>query len=618
MQEAKSKYLPIIHLSLLAVTIFITYSTVFGAGFMSWDDPDYILHNADIQSFTGETIQHWFARFYIGNYHPLTLFSYAIDYVIGKQDPFSYHLTNVLLHIVNAGLVYVLVNRIQQQKWVGFFVALLFAVHPVQTETVSWVAERKNVLYALFFLGSLICYVGYIIEDRRKLWIAAFLLGLASMLCKPAAITLPFALIAIDVWMHRDLSSGKLWLQKFPFLVLSIIFGIIAIKAQKQGDFLNQHSGFGIFDTIVFAGYAYVQYIINLFVPIKLSVLYPYPLGIGAVQILYTLIAISILALGVIAYRKKWYVLCGGILFYTVNIALVLQFVQFGEVLMADRYLYLPCIGIWLPVVYYLYQAVGAKSKEVVSIVALGIVGLIFLVAAQKRNSIWLSELAFWQSVTDTFPESSVAQSSLGGVYMKQGDYEDALDHIQKAVTLDARNYKAWYNLGVLHLRKGHYREASAALDQCIAINEYPKALFSRALLSQQTGQYLRALNDINKVLEKEPENARAYYVKGNCEDENGNYEQAIGSYNKAVEYGDGDPIFYLGRGIAEVKAGNAQDAITDMGHVIDHNPKSGQAWYWRGLAKQQIGLEPCHDLNMARNLHYREAEAALIKYCND
>jgi tetratricopeptide (TPR) repeat protein len=301
-----------------------------------------------------------------------------------------------------------------------------------------------------------------------------------------------------------------------------------------------------------------------------------------------------------------------------VNIALVLQFVQFGEVLMADRYLYIPCLGIWLPIVYYLYEAIGQKGKEIVVSIILCVVALVFLFATQKRNNIWLSELAFWQSVTDTFPESSVAQSSVGGVYMKQGDYAEALDHIQKAVTLDDKNYKAWYNLGVLHLRRGKYKEAEDALDRCIAINEYSKALFSRALLFQQTGQYLRALNDINKVLEKEPNNARAYYVKGSCEDEDGDYQQAIGSFNKAIEYGDGDPIFYLGRGIAEVKSGNAQDAITDMGHVIDHNPKSGQAWYWRGLAKEQIGLEPCHDLNMARNLHYREAEAALIKYCND
>ncbi|MBS1779524.1 MAG: tetratricopeptide repeat protein [Bacteroidetes bacterium] len=618
MQIAKAKYLSVIHLSLLAAVVLIAYSSVFGAGFMSWDDPDYILHNTDIQTFTGETVKNWFTQFYIGNYHPLTLFSYAIDYLVGKQDPFQYHLTNIALHIVNAGLVYVLVNRIQQQKWVSFFVALLFAIHPVQTETVSWVAERKNVLYALFFLGSLICYAGYVIEDHRKLLVSTFILGLASMLCKPAAITLPFALIAVDIWMHRDLATSKIWLQKLPFIALSIIFGIVAVKAQKQGNFLDQHPELGGLDTLLFAGYAYVQYIVNLFVPLRLSVLYPYPQSAGAIQIVYTLIAIAILVLGIIAYKKKWYILSGGILFYTVNIALVLQFVQFGEVLMADRYLYLPSLGIWLPIVFYIYKVAGTKGKEQMATIALGIAGLIFLAATQKRNNIWLSELAFWQSVTDTFPESSVAQSSVGGVYMKQGDYAEALEHIQKAVALDDKNYKAWYNLGVLHLRRGKYREAEDALDRCIAINEYSKALFSRALLFQQTGQYLRALNDINKVLEQEPDNARAYYVKGSCEDQDGDYQQAIGSFNKAIEYGDGDPIFYLGRGIAEVKSGNAQDAITDMGHVIDHNPKSGQAWYWRGLAKEQIGLEPCHDLNMARNLHYRDAEGALIKYCND
>ena len=245
------------------------------------------------------------------------------------------------------------------------------------------------------------------------------------------------------------------------------------------------------------------------------------------------------------------------------------------------------------------------------------VVVAVFAVLTYQRNDIWQSEKQFWMAITETFPNSAVAQSSLGGVYMKEGDYISAEQYIDKAVVLDANNYKAWYNKGVLHLRKVELSLAAQALDKCIALKEYPKALFSRALLHQQAGHPLQAMQDVEKVLAEEPHNARAHFIMGNCLEQNGNFETAIASYNKAIEYGDGDPLFYIRRGIAKVNMHDNQAAIHDFSLVIEKNANNGEAWYWRGMAKQLAGQMPCHDLNKARNLGYKEAEQALVKFCN-
>lgn len=601
-------------MAMLIAAVVLAYINIPGAGFISWDDADYISNNPDIHGFAN--IGKWFSSFYIGNYHPLTMASYAIDYMIGGNAPVQYHITNLILHGGTTLLLYAFVNNIQGNKWVAFFVALLFAIHPVQTESVSWVAERKNVLSGFFFVWAMLVYTRYAGEEKKLTMLWVVLLGIAAMLSKATAVALPVSLLAVDIWLHRPLKQVKVWVEKLPLLLIALAVGIVAIKAQAAGEFLNEHRTNSFIDTIAYAGYAYVQYILQLLVPAKLSVLYPYP-TLSALQWVYTLIAAGIMALAVVAYRKQWFVLCGGIVFYTVNIALVLQFVQFGEVLRADRYLYIACIGVWVPLVQYAFDWIGLKLKEITPIIVLTIVSLVFIVLTYQRNDIWQSEKQFWQAITVTFPNSAIAQSSLGGVYMKEGDYATAQPYINEAVRLDANNYKAWYNKGVLHLRKGELEEAATALDKSIAIYEYPKALFSRALLHQQAGHPLQALEDVEKVLATEPNNARAHFIKGNCLVQNGNYETAIASYNKAITYGDGDPLFYLKRGEAHVQTRAYEAAIHDFSLVIEKKADNGEAWYWRGIAKQLAGQMPCHDLNKARNLGYKDAEQALVKFCN-
>jgi tetratricopeptide (TPR) repeat protein len=612
-EKSKTKWLDI---AVLITAVIVAYFKVFHAGFMNWDDGDLVLHNPDIRSINGHTIYAWSSQFYLGNYHPLTLFSYALDFAMGKTQPFIYHFTNVLLHCANTCLLYIFIKRLRQDNNVALFVALIFALHPSQTESVSWIAERKTVLSAIFYLLALIRYTAYVRKPSVRGMAAVILLGIGAMLSKATAVALPLSLIAVDIWMQRSFREKSVWLEKLPLFLLALIIGITAIRAQASGRFMDVHAPISAFDTILYAGYAYMLYIVHLFVPVNLSAMYPYPTAVGWPQYLFCALAVGVISLAVIAWRRKWTVLCGGILFYSANIVFVLQFVQFGESLMADRYMYLASIGLLYPAVYYLFQWLRGTAKESVAKFVGGTVAVLFLALTFLRNDIWLSDYNFFNALLDAFPNSAVAQYSAGAQFMMAGENDKAEIHLSKAVELDPNNYKAWHNKGVLHLRQGRYMEALDALNRSIAINDYYKAYFTRAMLYQATQQPKLAISDIDKVLEVQPDNARALFIKGDCLGQLGNANAALDNYNKAIQYDDKEPIFYMRRGLLYAQLKQQAKAINDLNSAVGLNPGNGEALFYRGTVKHQFGLNACDDLRQALKQGYMPAERAIAAIC--
>ena len=601
-----------LHMGILIVAVLIAYINVFHAGFMNWDDGEYVLHNNDIRTFDAANVRAWFTGYYVGNYHPLTMWSYAIDFMLGRQQAFAYHFTNIVMHACNACLVYTFIKKIQPQAVVALLVALLFAVHPSQTESVSWVAERKTVLFALFYLLAMVQYVRYVRVPSVGRLAVVCVLGLAAMLSKGTAVALPLSLVAVDIWLQRDLKDRKIWLEKLPLLALAVIIGIVAIKAQASSRFLDTHPQYGLYETVMYAGYAYTQYIVHFFVPVKLSVMYPYPQGVGVMQYLYLLVSIGVLALGVVAWRRQWYILCGGIVFYTVNIALLLQFIQFGESLMADRYMYVAGLGLLLPAVHYLYIWLQSKGKQMVAVAGMAVVAVALLAMTFVRNDIWLSDINFFEAMLDAFPESAVAQYSVGAQLMKMGRYDEAELHLDKAVRIDPNNYKAWHNKGALHLRQGRPMEALEALNKSIAINDYYKAYFSRAMLHEGTGRPELAIADADKVLAVQPQNARAWYIKADCQEKMGNAKEAMNNYNQAIQYEDTEPLFFIRRGLLYGKLKQNTQALRDLNAAVALNPVNGEALYYRGVVKYQSGMSACADLERALQFGYKGAAEAM------
>jgi len=606
-----------IHIAIIMVAIFAAYFKIFHAPFSTWDDDARVVNNADIRGISWKYISEWFSRFYVGDYQPLSMFTYALDYIIGKQQPFIYHFTNIAIHACNAVILFFLILKIQKNNTVALFTALLFALHPVQTESVSWIAEQQTVLCTFFYLLALLQYASYVTKPLGPKLLSVFLFGVAAMLSKALAVTLPVSLLAVHVLMNRNFKLKKAWLLIIPLLLASLFTGIAAIQGQESGNWLNRHPGYTHWETILLASFNYTEYIFHLIVPVHLSVMYPYPDSIGVIHYLYLLFTAGILAIAVIAWRKHWDILCGGILSYTINIALLLQLLQYGEYMMADRFLYIAGIGILFPLVYYPVTWLQKKGKQIIAVVSYTVIALSLLIATFIRNNIWLSELNFVNSMVEQFPNSTVAQYSVGALYLKNGNYKDAEIHINRAVQLDPHNYKAWYDKGVLYLRERKVNESLDALNKCLAIYPFPDAYFSRALLYMGTGRPALALADAEKNLDAEPTNARAWYIKGNCIEQQGNIELAIENYSKAISYEDTEALFYLMRGQAYAKINQARQALIDFNKAISLDSTNAMGFYYRGLVKYQSGGNPCDDFSNAIAKGYRVPADIVQKACN-
>ena len=605
-----------LHTTLLLAAIFVAYGKVLHADFISWDDLDYVFNIRDIDSgITFQNIKHWFTKNYLGNYQPIPVFTYALDHVIGGTNPKVYHVHSLLWHIAATFLVYCFINRLQDNKWVAFFVALLFAIHPVQTESVSWIAARNKSMNAVFYFSAMIFYISYLKSGKKITLFLVTLCGLLAYLCKATALSLPLALISVDMWLNRPLTSRKTWLDKLPLVLVGIPVAVATLMAQKEVNFLQHHSEFG-WNNIVFAGYALVEYIVHLVLPIQLSVLYPYPKVVSFIHFFYLFLAVALVAIMFIAYKKGFRIWAGGILFFIVNLLPVLQLVQFGEQLMADRYLYIACLGLWFPLVHHLFLSRSEKFRWIPPSAAT-LLSIIFLFMAFYRNSIWLTNINFWNSVLDKFPESSVAHYSIGGAYMNEGDLKNAELHMNEAIRYDPKNYKAWRNKGSLHMRQGKSQEALEALNQSIALYPYSKAYFTRAVLYHGMQSCAMALLDVNKVLEQEPENARAYYIKADCEEQSEKLDEAMQDYNRAIHYDRHEPLFLIRRGLLHAKNGEKQAAFSDLDAAVALRPDNGEALYYRALMRYGLGQSPCEDLRKAAQNGYKRAVATLKKICN-
>ncbi len=606
----------LIHLAVIVAAIAIAWCRIPSAAFLNWDDGEYVSNNPWIRSLAPDNIKAWFSTFFVGNYQPITMLSYAVDYAIGGPAASVYHTSSILLHMVNACLVYVFFSKLQPQKAVALFTALLFALSPVQAESVSWIAERKTLVSTFFSLLALLQYQGYIRRSSAGRMALVTLLSALAILAKATAVVLPFLFMATDVWLQLPAINSKAWVPRIPALAISVLLGIVAIQAQQAAHFM-EGTPHTVVAHIAAVPFAWCMYIVRFFVPIGLSAMYPWPVQWGIAQ--WTAIAGTCVAvaLWIRQWKKGDSVLHGGLLFFTISLLPVLQIIPFGEALMADRYLYMACIGLAYPAAYYVAKGVQYLKREQWLAAPVAIMALLFTTATYLRNNNWQNDHAFYGALLERFPESAVTQYSAGVMYLRDGNYDLAALHLDKAVRLEPNNAKAWYNKGLLHMRTGQVMDATEAFNNSIAAADYVKAYMSRGMLHLSVGNIDMALADINHVLQQQPDNGRAWCLHGDCMEKMGKTQDALTDYGKAISSAAPEPLFYLRRGTLLYKMNQYEATIADMNSAMELGDQRGEPYYWRGLAKNKINLSACADLIMAARMHYAPAHAALAQLCH-
>src|SRR5260221_6340426 len=532
-------------LFIILLIALIAFLPALKAGFV-WDDKNYIQNNPELHSINLKEI---FSSYVLGNYHPLTMLSLAIEYHFWGLNEAGYHIINVLLHLLNIILVFYTIFLLSNKTGVALIVALLFGIHPMHVESVAWASELKDLLYTFFFLASYILYLKYIKSNKNKFLFYALLLFMFSLLSKAMAVSLPLLLLLTDYFKGRKINI-KILLEKLPFFILAVIFGVVAIHAQKSSHAIQDINTFTFPQRIIFASYSFITYLLKLLVPFHLSAYYPYPIRSGehlpSQYYIYVLLFLGLIAFVIYSIRFSKKVLFG-IGFFTITVFLGLQLLPVGDAIMADRYSYIPSIGIFYLAGEGVYWLRFKSLKGIVGILLTAFT-VFFSVQTYLRCRVWENGISLWDNVINQFQTIAAAYNNRGNVYFDQNKLDLASDDFKKSLSLNPDYYPALDNMGALFGLRGQYDSSLKYLNKALTINpDYITAYRNRGLTYLQLNRNHEAIKDFEKMLEYEPGNSDIYNAIGTCYRSLGKYPEALATINKAIEIKQ-DPHFYLNR----------------------------------------------------------------------
>lgn len=500
---------------ILLLTCIAYYPSIHG-GFV-WDDEGYILKNHLVKQMSLQGLKQAFTRFCLGNYHPLVILSYAWEYFFFGLNPLPYHIINIALHLINCIFVFIFLFSLTRNTQVATIVGLLFGIHPLHVESVAWISEIKDLLFTLFYLGGLLSYLAYIKERRLKFYFYTLALFLMSLLSKVMAISFPIVLFLIDYYMDRK-QILYIIKEKIPFLALSLTFGIIAIFSQQHA--MHSNMAYSMFRGLFIASHGLIFYLIKMFLPLNLSALYPYPVNSTfflPVQFILAPLGIAIFAVLVYFSTKFTKKVLFGTAFYFVTLFPALQLIPVGHAIAADRYTYVPLIGIFFILAIFftqIWDTIISKRtllKTVSLFIAIFItVSLVFLTF--DRCKVWKNDTTLWKNVIDNYPRSYTAHNNLGAIYFYNHDYEKALQYFLKAIDIKPDYAAAYSNTCKVYSLKN---ENDKALPYCLkAIYADPYTENAYLILGDLflPSDIFLALEMYNKALLVNPYNSVGYY----------------------------------------------------------------------------------------------------------
>jgi protein O-mannosyl-transferase len=592
-------------LALSLIAACIVYGQLLQFGPISWDDPEMVFRNRMVRQ---PDLQALFARQFVGNYIPVTMIVHTGAYALFGDHAGAHHLVNVCFHLVNGVLLFFFARSMRFDTLQAQLAASIFILHPLQVESVAWIAELKTTVCGLFSLLSLIAYRRYAENGSRRdfaLTAAALVLGCLS---KPSAVAMPLCYLATDLFVRGAVGRRDLF-RTLPFFAMAIGFGVVNIFAQREAQFINYSHMFPFLQRTGFAGFALLQYARLFILPVGLSVIYPFPRPDGWIMGAGLM---AWIALGWFVYshvRKGRQTLPALSLFVLFNLMLVLQFIPFGEVLYADRYMYLPLAGFALMLAMLTRRLKFLKTGAVVLL-------LVLSVLSAARTTKWNDALTLYEDILRKYPGNFVALNSAGVECMARGLDRRALDYFDRAVNVSPKNYKGYYNRGLLFLKTGKPDDAIRSFNAALRIHDYAKSYTGRASAWYTKGDLEKALADANHALRLDPGNARALFVSGNCLDDLKRHDDAIDAYTRAIAIAPEEADFYLRRAVAYGKLRRFQECLDDLDLCIRLRPSYPEAFYWRGVAKLNLRLSPCEDFRYAMEARYEPAAQAFNSYC--
>ncbi len=609
----------------LALAVWAVFGQTVRFDFINYDDDAVVYENPVV---TRGLDLHEIGRVFTQNsdrdaWFPITDISHMLDWQLYGPYSGGHHLTNVLLHAAAAIVLFLVFQMMTGARWRSAFVAAAFAIHPLRVESVAWVAERKDVLSGLFFMLALWAWIQHVqsrilvqkpasaIEwgDPRD-WTAAYYWALAlfvlGVLSKSMIVTLPVILLLLDFWPLQRLSLGsfpKLLLEKWPFILISAAGCILTVLTQP-------HVVLSVHDftwpwRLGNALLAYVDYLQHTFYPIGLSLLYPHPPDhLPAMNLGFSVAILLIISAGSFLTRRKCPWLLTGWLWYLIMLLPVIDIMQAGDQTRADRYTYLPQIGLFIFVAWGATDLLRALPfRRVVLGSAAAAVLAALSIAAHAQTSYWKNSISIWSRTLSFWPLSYIAHCNLGVALADQGDVQAAVQHFNRALEINPGDAKSLNNLGKILTGQGNPGAALTDFYQALKLDpENVPVLNNLSVALAAQGKVSDAVQDLDRAIQLKPEDANSYFNLGNIYAARADYDDATLNYQQALEINPDYAEARCNLGLTLARQGKLSDAIEQYERAIRVKPQ-----YLDALNDLGGALAAQGDMNAAA-AYYQEA----------
>jgi protein O-mannosyl-transferase len=583
---------PIWLIGALAAITFVAYIGAFKNGFVEWDDQHYVTDNQLVLNPTGANFKQLLTQIVALNYHPVTMFSLALNVLFFGKGASSFIIVNVLIHALNTLMVFRFIQKLTDNKTVvSFMTALLFGIHPMHVESVAWIAERKDVLYVFFFLISCICYLNFKEKNQSKWLILSILAFVLSCLCKAMAVPLPIVLLLIDYWYGREWYSVQNLIQKAPFFLIALLFGLISVNVQAGGDFhglLTKSRSLSALSTTTFSGlerisypsFGYLKYHIMALLPMGLSNLHPYPGVSEAGDPKYLLGIVFFVASIVVmlwSYRKHKFVFFGWG-FFLVTIVLVLQFLSVGKAFMAERYSYLPYIGLFFMIFYGLNQWLKTSMTWMIG----GVFGLICFYLTTQQVKVWKDNFSLWSNAYEKYPNDGSILESMADEYGRKGDFANVKIFGEKAIQTGTKSYHTYEIMANIYAINGDLNKSLEMYSKAISIDStVGNIYFNRGITYSNAKRFQEAVNDFTKSMTKES-NEKPFKVRaarGVAYLELGKLKEALEDYDFVIQNAEiQNANYHVDRAVIKFNLQDKNGAIADLQTALKIDPNNQKA----------------------------------------
>lgn len=612
------RYSTILVCLFLVATVIVVYGQTLGHDFVYFDDNRYVTENARVRSgITLDNIRWAFTTLHLEFWHPLTWLSLMLDSQIFGVKPGGYLFTNLVLHLLNSLLLFAFFKKATGSVWPSGLVAALFALHPLHVESVAWIAQRKDVLSTFFWILTMLCYLWWVRRPGFKTYLAVLLSLTCGLMAKSMLITLPFVLLLMDYWPLGRLPSDSIirtfWpalrsrlKEKVPLFAVAGIAGVLTVFAQQSGGGIKSTAAVSVADRISNALISYVAYLIKMVWPVKLACFYPFPDSFSPWQVggaLFLLILIT--GLTVRSARRHPFAVVGW-LWYLGTLVPVIGLVKIGAFSMADRYSYVPLVGIFIVIIWGVPELLAGVTHRKVVLACLATLTLTMCtLTAAKQVRYWQDGFRLFTRAREVTSNNWFAHIALGRDLLRREKLNAAIEQFSETLRLKPNYIPAYIMLGVAYARQNKMSEAIAYLTRAERMNpNLADVQESLGIVYQQQGDAEKAIRSFKKTLELEPQNATAHKYLGNLMAARGELDAAGNHYAESLRIKPGDARVHNNLGLILEKQGKNEKAIEQYRAALKIEPANADAHF--NLANVKVRQ---NQLNEAAG-HYRKALA--------